>query len=163
MCVCPQLLSSVRLPATAWTVVHQAPLSLGFSRQEFWGRLLFPSLGDLPDPGIKPVFPSLMAVLHVYYLSAKPGGRLLKEPKMILARMIWIGTDPVMWVPPHCFDFCHLYQNSFMLWNVFNSSYFCLPITLSVTLLLFLFPEFFFLTYSLLHFQHYPNSGSITP
>jgi len=73
---------------TPWTVAHKAPLSLGFSRQEFWGRLLFPSLGDLPDPGIKPVSPSLMAVLQVYYFPAKPARKLLKEPKMILARMI---------------------------------------------------------------------------
>ena len=53
MCVCPQLLSSVRLPATAWTVVHQAPLSLGFSRQEFWSGLPLPSPANLPHPGIK--------------------------------------------------------------------------------------------------------------
>ena len=34
-----------------WTVAHQAPLSMGFSRQEYWSALLFPSPGDLPDPG----------------------------------------------------------------------------------------------------------------
>ena len=37
-----------------WTVAHQAPLSMGFSRQEYWTGLPFPSPGDLPDPGIKP-------------------------------------------------------------------------------------------------------------
>ena len=37
------------------TVAHQAPLSMGFSRQEYWNGLPFPSPGDLPDPGIKPV------------------------------------------------------------------------------------------------------------
>ena len=37
-----------------WTVVCQAPLSMGFSRQEYWGGLPFPSPGDLPDQGIKP-------------------------------------------------------------------------------------------------------------
>ena len=41
-------------PATPWTVAHQAPLSMGFSRQEYWSGLPFPSLGDLPDPGIEP-------------------------------------------------------------------------------------------------------------
>ena len=40
--------------ATLWTVARQAPLSMGFSWQEYWSRLLFPSPGDLPDPGIKP-------------------------------------------------------------------------------------------------------------
>ena len=39
--------------ATPWTVVHQPPLSMGFSRQEYWSGLPFPSPGDLPDPGIK--------------------------------------------------------------------------------------------------------------
>ena len=40
--------------ATVWTVAHQAPLSMGFSRQEYWSGLPCPPLGDLPDPGIKP-------------------------------------------------------------------------------------------------------------
>ena len=45
--------------ATLWTVAHQAPLSMGFSAQEYWSGLSLPSPGDLPDPGIKPVSPSL--------------------------------------------------------------------------------------------------------
>ena len=44
---------------TTWTIAHQAPLSLGFPRQEYWSRLPFPSPGDLPDPGIEPVSPTL--------------------------------------------------------------------------------------------------------
>ena len=40
--------------ANPWTVAHQAPLSMGFSRQEYWGGLPFPSPGDLTDPGIEP-------------------------------------------------------------------------------------------------------------
>ena len=46
-------LSHVRLFATRWTVAHQAPLSLGFPRQEYWSGLSFPFPGDLLDPGIK--------------------------------------------------------------------------------------------------------------
>ena len=46
--------SCVWLFATLWTVVHQAPLSMGFSRQEYWSGLPCPPPGDLPDPGIKP-------------------------------------------------------------------------------------------------------------
>ena len=46
-------LSLVRLFVTPWTVAHQAPLSMGFSRQEYWSGLPFPSPGDLPDPGIE--------------------------------------------------------------------------------------------------------------
>ena len=45
--------------ATPWTVAGQAPLSMGFSRQEYWSGLPFPSPGDLPDPGIDPVSPVL--------------------------------------------------------------------------------------------------------
>ena len=46
---------------TPWTVAHQAPLSMGFSRQEYWSGLPFPSPGDLPDPGIEPGSPALQA------------------------------------------------------------------------------------------------------
>ena len=48
-------LSGVRLFATPWTVAYQASLSLGFSRQEYWSGLPFPSPGDLSDSGIEPV------------------------------------------------------------------------------------------------------------
>ena len=54
-------LSRVRLFATPWTVARQAPLSVGFSRQEYWSWLPFPSPGDLPDTGIKPRSPTLQA------------------------------------------------------------------------------------------------------
>ena len=56
-----KLLSPVRLFATPWTVAYQASLSMGFSRQGYWSQLLFPSPGDLPDPGIEPGFPVLQA------------------------------------------------------------------------------------------------------
>ena len=42
-----------------WTIAHQAPLSMGFSRQEYWSDLPFPSPVDLPDPGIEPRSPAL--------------------------------------------------------------------------------------------------------
>ena len=51
--------SSVRIRVTLWTVARQAPLSMGFSRQEYWSGLLCPPPGDLPDPGIEPM--SLMS------------------------------------------------------------------------------------------------------
>ena len=48
---------------TPWTVAHQAPpLSMGFSRQEYWSELPFPSLGHLPDPGIEPTSPVLAVI-----------------------------------------------------------------------------------------------------
>ena len=61
-------LSRVRLFATPWTVAYQAPPSMGFSRQEYWSGLPFPSPGDLPDPGIEPRSPAL------------PAGALPSEP-----------------------------------------------------------------------------------
>ena len=54
-------LSRVRLFATPWTEAHQAPPSMGFSRQGYWSGLPFPSPGDLPNPGIEPRSPALQA------------------------------------------------------------------------------------------------------
>ena len=51
--------SHVRLFATLWTVAHQAPLSMGFSRHEYWSRLPCPSPRDLPDPGVRAASPAL--------------------------------------------------------------------------------------------------------
>ena len=62
--VCPCVLSHfsrVRVFSTLSTVAHQAPLSMGFSRQEYWSELPFPSPGDLPDLGIEPSSPALQA------------------------------------------------------------------------------------------------------
>ena len=55
----PSRFSCDQLFVTLWTVTHQAPLLMGFSRQAYWSGLPFPSLGDLPNPGIEPV--SLMS------------------------------------------------------------------------------------------------------
>ena len=61
-------LSHVRLFATPWTTAYQAPPSVGFSRQECWSGLPFPSPGDLPNPGIEPRSPALQAdVLDIQY------------------------------------------------------------------------------------------------
>ena len=54
-------LSHVQLFATPWTVAHQTPPAMGFSRQEYWSGLPFPSPGDLPNPGIEPRSLSLRA------------------------------------------------------------------------------------------------------
>ena len=50
------MLNKVQLFTIPWTVAHQAPLSVEFSRQEYWSGLPFPPPGDLPDPGIEPMF-----------------------------------------------------------------------------------------------------------
>ena len=66
-----KLLSHVRLFATPWTVAYQAPPSMGFSRQENWSWLPFPSPGDLPDLEIKPGSPAFQADT----LTSEPPGK----------------------------------------------------------------------------------------
>ena len=67
-----KLLSRVRLFMTPWTVAYQAPWSMGFSRQEYWNGLPFPSPGDLLDPGIEPGSPALQADALLSELPGKP-------------------------------------------------------------------------------------------
>ena len=64
-------LSRVQLFATTWSVAYQAPPSMGFSRQEYWGGLPFPSPGDLPNPGIEPGSPAFQADT----LTSEPPGK----------------------------------------------------------------------------------------
>ena len=66
------LLSPVPLFATTWTAAYQSPPSMGFSRQEYWSGLPFPSPGDLPNPGIEPGSPLLQAGA----LPSEPPGNL---------------------------------------------------------------------------------------
>ena len=61
-----KVLSHVRLFVTPWTVAYQAPPSMGFSRQEYWIGVPFPSPGDLPDLGIKPISPALTGRLFTH-------------------------------------------------------------------------------------------------
>ena len=70
-----QSLSCVQLFATPWTVAYQASLSIGFSRQQCWSGLPFPSPGDLPDPGIEPGSPAL----HADALPSEPPGKPRKS------------------------------------------------------------------------------------
>ena len=56
---------------TPWTITRQSLLSMGFSRQEYWTGLPFPSPGDLPDPGIKPKSPELAGG----FFTAEPTGK----------------------------------------------------------------------------------------
>ena len=81
-------LSRVRLFVIPWTVAYQAPSSMGFSRQEYWSGLPFPSPGDLPNPGIEPRSPAFQADA----LTSEPPGRpLIKkaEHQRIDAFELW--------------------------------------------------------------------------
>ena len=61
--------------ATLWTIAYQAPLSIEFSRQEYWSGLPFPSPGDLPNPGIDPGSPALQEDS----LLSEPPGKTFQE------------------------------------------------------------------------------------
>ena len=77
-------LSRVQLFATPWTVAYQVPQSMGFSRQEYWSGLPFPSPGDLPDPGIEPRSPALQADALPF---EPPGKSHLKYKLNLLCRI----------------------------------------------------------------------------
>ena len=76
-------LSHVRLFATPWTVAYQAPQSMGFSRQEYWSGLPFPSPGDLLDPRIKARSPALQTDA----LPSEPPGK----PRLQLLVLWWFS------------------------------------------------------------------------
>ena len=67
-----KLLSCVWLFVTPWTVAYQAPLSMAFTREEYWSGLLFPSPGDFPNQGIEPQSPALQADTILFEPPGKP-------------------------------------------------------------------------------------------
>ena len=73
-CCCVVAKSRLTFFATPWTVARQAPLSMEFTRQEYWSQLRFPSLGDLPDSGIEPEAPALQVDSLPSELQGKPHG-----------------------------------------------------------------------------------------
>ena len=120
------LLSQVRLFATPWTVACQAPLSLGFSRQEYWSGLPFPSPGDLPDPGIKLRSPALQVdslhlshhrnpslcyslkfflVVSTIFTASSPGILVSSKKKKKKKPYTFLGY--LQTVTPHLFKFDH--------------------------------------------------------
>ena len=88
-------LSCVRLFATPWTVAYQAPQSMEFSKQEYWSGLPFPSPGDLPNPGIKPRYPSLQADA----LLSEPPNKYKKKPRCWMMRI----SSPVTLLYKGCY------------------------------------------------------------
>ena len=95
-CVGAQLHCDVRLFVTPWTGAHQAPLSMGFSRQEHWGGLPFPLSGDLPDPEIQPASPVSPALAGRFFTTEPPAFY-----NILITR------------PPFLLLICPFYENSF--------------------------------------------------
>ena len=73
ICICVCVLSCVQLFAIPRTVARQIPLSMEFSRQEYWSGLPFPTPGDLPNPGIKPKSPASPAMAGGFFTTVPPG------------------------------------------------------------------------------------------
>ena len=75
MCVCvySKLLSHVQFFVTPWTVARQTPLSMEFSRQEYWDGLLFPTPGDLTDSEIEPSSPVSLILAGGFFTTVPPG------------------------------------------------------------------------------------------
>ena len=134
-CVC-QSLSRVPLFATPWNVAHQALLSMGFSRQEYWSGLPFPSPRDLPYPGIEPWSPALYTdslqseppwnpVRQSYSWSKTSNCRMRKKKKIPCCTFLRVQAFPsrsqkqTLWV-----RFTKTYNKGKALnsvWTVFNS------------------------------------------
>ena len=82
-------LSCVRLFATPWTTAHQVPLSMEFSRQEYWSGLPFPTPGDLPDPRIEPI-----SCADSLPLASLGEGR-------VFTPVFWLGESHGLYSPCH--------------------------------------------------------------
>ena len=99
VCVCACMctlrhLSFFLLCSTLWTVAHQAPLSMEFSRQEYWSGLLCPPPGDLPNPGIEPASPTLPVLAGRFFTLSQGrssmGKKKREEYKGLSIRLTWI-------------------------------------------------------------------------
>ena len=94
-CMCAKSLQSCLTFLSLWTVAHQAPLSMEFSRQEYWSGLPFPSPGDLPYPGIKP---DSLPLSH----QGSPQGdgeELAKETEIEQLGRRWSQESAMSWKP----------------------------------------------------------------
>ena len=86
-------LSRVWLFATPWIAAYQAPLSIGFSRREYWSGLPFPSPGDLPNPGTKPSSPAFQADS----LPSEAPGRFIKSINALIHKLtFWINSKQIV-------------------------------------------------------------------
>ena len=98
------MLSCVQLFATSWTIVCQAHVSIGFSWQEYWSGLPFPSPGDLPGPGMKPTSPVSPALAGEFFTTEPPG-----KPRVALDSVLKCVILSIAWCT-------HQDQHSFGCW-----------------------------------------------
>ena len=91
---------SLRLSETLWAIACQPPLSMGLFRQEFWRGLPFPSLGDLPDPGIKHT--SLVSCVAEDSLPAEPSEKPQLQDLLQTCKPTWVKAVKLAWQPSSC-------------------------------------------------------------
>ena len=84
--------------AALWTAAHQAPLSMGFSRREYWSGLSFPSPEDLPDPEMEPTSPESPASAGRFFTTESPGKPSFTP--IALCTFLWSNTHPTLNAPP---------------------------------------------------------------
>ena len=102
MCACVQLLSHVWLFVAPWTIACQAPLSVGFSRQEYWSGLPFPSPGDLLDLGIKPKSLVSPALADGFFTTMPPGKPLYRYTEMYFKKYVPDNQSILKEISPGC-------------------------------------------------------------
>ena len=103
VCVCARthtraysVAQSCPLFATPWTVAHQAPLSIGFSRQEYWSGLPCPPPGDIPNPGIEPRSPTLQAESLLSETPGKPKNTTVGSLSLLQEIFLTEESNPLL-------------------------------------------------------------------
>ena len=104
LCVCVCVLSYVQLFTVWWTVALQAPLSMGFPRQGYWSGLLFPSPGDLPDPGSKCLSTCISCIADGFFTAEPPepaakldGHHWVCFPRIVFFFFFFFGHPQGLW------------------------------------------------------------------
>ena len=105
------MFSCVQLFVTPWTVAHQAPLSMGFSRQEYWSGLPFPTPRDLSNPGTKLESPVSLA-LQAYSLSQSQRGSLILRFRK---QAPWV-SNLTLWIDIHLHTNIYIFHKQFGLY-----------------------------------------------
>ena len=97
VCVCVQLLGLIQLSATPWTTAPQAPLSMGFSKQEYWSGLPFPTPSNLPNPGMEPVSLKSPVLAGRFFITEPPWSTMVLLYRKIRISMNLEILMPRLW------------------------------------------------------------------
>ena len=129
------MLSRVRLLATPWSVARHAPLSMGFSRQQYWSGLPFPPPGYLSHPGFKPGFPASPGLAGGFFTTESNGGSQDIAEKLNNTDHLWKNCTCCKYVANTCFHLwnaCFVQKQSFpfletllQIYNLIRDHYWC--------------------------------------